>query len=80
MSQTPTIAGLTERQLSIANLVWACTTEDTLITLIKSLPTERDRIDATNLVKLMIHECLEQENGLDAYESDAIDIIDRARA
>jgi hypothetical protein len=75
----PTIAGLTERQKSIADLIWTCNTEATLVQLIKSLPTEQDRLDATSLVKIMIHECVEQEQGLDDYLSAAMDAIEAAR-
>jgi hypothetical protein len=75
----PTIAGLTERQKSIADLIWTCNTEATLVQLIKSLPTEQDRQDATSLVKIMIHECVEQEQGLDDYLSAAMDAIEAAR-
>jgi hypothetical protein len=75
----PTIAGLTERQKSIADLIWTCDTEATLVQLIKSLPTEQDRLDATSLVKIMIHECFETEHGLDAYEELALAAIESAR-
>jgi hypothetical protein len=74
---TPTIAGLNQRQLNIANLLWSCNTEDTLVQLIKALPTDQDRRDAASLAVIMIQECQEQE--LDAYESHALEAIDRAR-
>lgn len=76
---TPTIAGLTARQKTIADLIWSCNTEDIMVSLIRSLPTAQDRADATTLVKLMIHECWEQEHGLDQYEQPAAAVIDRAR-
>ena len=75
----PTIAGLTERQKNIADLLWSCATEDSLVLLVKSLPTEQDRRDAHSLIKLMIHETQEAEGHLDYYESQALEAIDRAR-
>lgn len=76
---TPTIAGLTERQKNIADLLWSCATEEGLILLVKSLPTAQDRVDASSLIKLMIHETQEAEGHLDYYEYQAIEAIDRAR-
>lgn len=76
---TPTIQGLTERQKTIADLLWACQGIDSVNQLIKALPTEQDRRDAQSMVKIIVYECWEQEHGLDAYESQALEAIERAR-
>jgi hypothetical protein len=47
--------------------------------LLKGLPTDQDRLDASCLVRMMIHEVAEQEGHLDGYKSQALAVIDSAR-
>lgn len=59
---------LSPRQIAIADILWTCRDEDELKDTIMALPTHKDRVDASSLVKLMMWDTLEQERGLAAYE------------
>ena len=76
---TPTIEGLTQRQRAIADLLWSCNSQESVMQLLKGLPTDQDRLDASCLVRMMIHEVAEQEGHLDGYKSQALAVIDSAR-
>ena len=62
---------LTDRQYMIAELLWSCTDQESLVDTIKSLPTERDRCDATGLVRIMMQDTYEQELGLEEFKDAA---------
>lgn len=66
-----TIAGLTERQKGIMDLLWNCQDLEQITLFIKSLPTEQDRIDARSLVWIATVESLEQELGIAKETKDA---------
>ena len=72
-----TITGLTDRQKTIMDLLWGCSTLDQVQTLIKALPDRQDQIDAAGLIKIATWETLEQELGLAQYAVDAERIIAR---
>ena len=58
------IEGLSQRQKSIMEFLWTCADLEQVKDFIKSLPTEKDRVDATSLVKIAMQEVLESEGGL----------------
>ena len=66
------IERLSPRQVAIAEILWCCHSEQELKDTILALPTNRDRVDASSLVKLMTWDTIEQERGLDSY-ADAAD-------
>ena len=74
---SPTIQGLTTRQLTIANLLWSFDSQDQVHAFIKALPTEQDRKEAASLVQIMIHECLEE--ALEDHAESAQSVIDSVR-
>lgn len=53
-----TLHGLTTRQCEIADMLWACDTQDDMIKLMKKLP-KQDRTTAQTLVIMMIQDSLE---------------------
>lgn len=73
-----TIHGLTERQRNIMDLLWCCRDLEQVQTLVRALPTHRDRVDAHSLIKIATWESIEQEQGLDEYADDAKAAISRA--
>jgi len=73
------LEGLTKKQAAIAQLLWDCETEASLLMLIKCLPTREDQAMAKTLVQLMIHESWEQDRGLDEFKEQALEAIDLAR-
>jgi len=74
-----TIEGLTPRQKTIMDLLWQCSTTESLETLIRALPTRADQQDALSLVQIATLEGLEEEGLLDDYKSQALAAIDLAR-
>ena len=73
-----TIDGLTARQKSICELLWSCTTLDSVRTLVAALP-KRDRQDAQSIVTVMTQDSIEQELGLEDYKAQAQAVIAGAR-
>ena len=73
-----TIDGLTSRQKSICELLWSCTTLDSVRTLVAALP-KRDRQDAQTIVTLMTQDSIEQDVGLDQYRAQAQAVITQAQ-
>lgn len=69
------IEKLSPRQIAIAEILWSCRDEDELKDTILALPTHRDQVDASSLVKLMMWDTIEQEQGLGAYEQATIRAI-----
>jgi hypothetical protein len=74
---TPTIQGLTVKQKLIADLLWTCNTQEQMQGLIQSLPTDRDKIEAAGIARIMVYECMEDD--LDLYESEAADLINQVK-
>ena len=74
-----TIAGLTDRQRNIMELLWTCESMEDVQTLISALPTEQDQNDARGLVLIATWESLEEELGLEQYREAADSIIGRCR-
>ena len=73
------IAGLSERQMAIADILWMCQTVDDLNIMISVLPTERDRIDARGIIWMITVDELEEVGQLDKFESDAQSVINAAK-
>lgn len=73
-----TLNGLTQRQLQLVDLMWNCKDIDAVNTLIAALPSDKDKQDCRALMTVLVHETLEQELGLDAYEAAATAAIARA--
>jgi hypothetical protein len=74
-----TINSLTQRQKSIMDLLWGCETIEQVQTMIRALPTDRDRLDARCLIVIATQDTIEEELGLDEYSEEASDLIDRCR-
>jgi len=79
MSSTIQITGLTARQKQIMELMWGCTTQQQVNTLIAALPDARDRWDAKSLIEIALQATLEAEGELDAHKTAAQAAISRAR-
>ena len=77
---TITIAGLTERQKQLMDLLWGCATMEQVTTLIKALPSKQDQVDCAGLIRIATLETLEQELGLEDYADAAKAAIARARS
>ena len=75
-----TINGLTERQKQLVDLMWNCRDLEAVNTLIAALPTDKDKQDCRALCTILVQETLEQELGLEQYESAATAAIARARS
>jgi hypothetical protein len=69
---------LSPRQVAIAEILWTCRDETELKETILALPSNKDRVDASSLVKLMMWDTIEEERGLTAYAEAAADCIARA--
>lgn len=72
------IEGLTPKQKTILDIMWAMETKQQVQNFIESLP-DNDAVDATNLMEVLIHESLEAQGELDQYENIAKAAISRAR-
>jgi hypothetical protein len=72
-----TITGLTERQKTIMDLLWGCSSLEQVQTLIAAMPTASDRRDAAALITIATQETIELELGLDDYEDAAKALIHR---
>ena len=70
---------LTPRQMQIAELLWSCQTEDDVKDLVLALPTHRDQVDASSIIKVMMWDSIEEEVGFTGEVLDAADVaIDHA--
>ena len=69
------ISKLSPRQIAIAEILWTCKDEQELKATILALPSNKDRVDASSLVKLMMWDTWEEERGLDAYAAAAADCV-----
>ena len=74
-----TITGLTDRQRTIMDLLWGCSTLEQVKTLIAAMPTGKDQQDARSLVLIATQESLEEEGVLEQFEEQACALIDRCR-
>ena len=68
-----TIEKLNPRQMQIAELLWQCTTEEEVKDLVLALPTVRDQVDASSMIKLMLWDSTEYELGFNGEVLDAAD-------
>jgi hypothetical protein len=55
-----TIDGLNQRQRILADMIWACESKADINRLIKSLPTQEMKDEATTIVDLMMMASIEQ--------------------
>jgi hypothetical protein len=54
------LEGLTQRQIVIADMIWACGTKSEVDRLIKFLPTQEMKDEAESIVQMMIMATVEQ--------------------
>jgi predicted nucleic acid-binding Zn finger protein len=71
-----TIQGLTHKQKVFMDVMWAMDSMPAVEAFINSLP-KRDSQDCQSLVAIAVQESLEEDNRLDLYEQDTIDLIAR---
>ena len=58
------------------DVMWSMESMPAVNAFIKSLPT-RDQQDCRSLVAIAVQDTLEQDNTMDLYEQDAVDVIAR---
>jgi hypothetical protein len=71
-----TITGLSNKQKVLMDVMWAMEDMPAVEAFIKSLP-KRDQQDCQSLVTIAVQESLEEDNRLDDYEQDALNLIAR---
>ena len=71
-----TITGLTNKQKVLMDVMWAMDSMPAVEAFIKSLP-KRDQQDCQSLVTIAVQESLEEDNRLEDYEQDALNLIAR---
>ena len=71
-----TIQGLTHKQKVFMDVMWSMDSMPAVNAFIKSLPT-RDQQDCRSLVAIAVQDTLEQDNTMDLYAQDAVDVIAR---
>jgi hypothetical protein len=71
-----TIQGLTHKQKVFMDVMWSMESMPAVNAFIKSLPT-RDQQDCRSLVAIAVQDTLEQDNTMELYEQDAVDVIAR---
>jgi hypothetical protein len=71
-----TITGLTHKQKVFMDVMWSMESMPAVNAFIKSLPT-RDGQDCASLVTIAVQDTLEQDNMMELYEQDAVDVIAR---
>jgi len=71
-----TITGLTNKQKVLMDVMWAMEDMPAVEAFIKSLP-KRDQQDCQSLVAIAVQESLEEDNRLELYEQDALNLIAR---
>lgn len=59
-------------------VMWEMDTMDLVDAFIRSLP-DRDAIDARSMINMAVTDSIEQEQGLEQYEYQAMAVIDRCR-
>jgi hypothetical protein len=74
-----TIDGLNARQQILADMIWACESKADINRLIKSLPTQEMKDEASSIVDLMLMATIEQcYDGLGSMD-EAQALISKAR-
>jgi hypothetical protein len=73
-----TITGLTDRQVQICDMLWACDTQEDVAELMSILPAVEAR-QAETLMQIMIMEDREQELSLMERYPDAEAMIERLK-
>ena len=71
-----TISGLTVKQKALLTVMWDIDSTDKVQEFIRTLPAA-DARDAHCLLQMAIWESIEQQDGLESYESLAKDCISR---
>ena len=71
-----TIQGLTHKQKVFMDVMWSMESMPAVNAFIKSLPT-RDQQDCASLVAIAVQESLEEDNMMELYEQDAVNLIAR---
>ena len=71
-----TITGLSNKQKVLMDVMWAMEDMPAVEAFIKSLP-KRDQQDCQSLVTIAVQESLEEDNRLELYEQDALNLIAR---
>ena len=71
-----TIQGLTHKQKVFMDVMWTMESMPAVNAFINTLPT-RDQQDCRSLVAIAVQDTLEQDNTMDLYEQDAVDVIAR---
>ena len=71
-----TITGLTNKQKALMDVMWAMDSMPAVEAFIKTLP-KRDQQDCESLVTIAVQESLEEDNRLEDYEADAVNLIAR---
>jgi hypothetical protein len=74
-----TITGLTHKQKVFMDVMWTMDSMPAVEAFIKTLPT-RDGQDCISLVQIAVQESLEEDNTMELYEQDALNLIARARS
>jgi hypothetical protein len=70
------ITGLTNKQKVLMDVMWAMDTMPAVEAFIKTLP-KRDQQDCESLVAIAVQESLEEDNRMEDYEQDTLDLIAR---
>jgi hypothetical protein len=70
------ITGLTNKQKVLMDVMWSMDTMPAVEAFIKSLP-KRDQQDCESLVAIAVQESLEEDNRMEDYEQDTLDLIAR---
>ena len=73
-----TITGLTDRQVQICDMLWACDTQEDVAELMSVLPAVEAR-QAETLMQIMIQEDCEEELSLMERYPDAEAMIERLK-
>jgi predicted TIM-barrel fold metal-dependent hydrolase len=74
-----TITGLTTKQRILMDTMWSMQDMNNVTAFVRSLPI-RDAQDCISLIQIATQDTQELEEGLDAYEQDAIACVNRARS
>ena len=70
------ITGLTAKQKVLMDVMWSMDTMPAVEAFIKTLP-KRDQQDCESLVAIAVQESLEEDNRMEDYEQDTLDLIAR---
>ena len=70
------ITGLTNKQKVLMDVMWSMDTMPAVEAFIKTLP-KRDQQDCESLVAIAVQESLEEDNRMEDYEQDTLDLIAR---